>query len=123
MQKMTLIQVLALALAAVPCLAAPGGAAAGGADAAGTEAEGRLPADTSRVVDLDEVVVVAQPKESFRLRRQPLGSTVFTGGEMQSLGLRLIPRLSEKGKHIFLIGLYSRLIERIDAKDIGAYAA
>ncbi len=52
------------------------------------------------------------------VRKRSLAETL-----MQSLGLRLIPRLSEQGKHIFLIGLYSRLIERIDAKDIGAYAA
>jgi hypothetical protein len=34
--------------------------------------------DTSRVFDLDEVVVVAQPKENYKLRRQSLSSSVFT---------------------------------------------
>ena len=33
--------------------------------------------DTSKVVDLDEVVVVAQPKEQERLRLQPVSSSVF----------------------------------------------
>lgn len=37
-----------------------------------------MTADTSRVVDLDEVVVVAQPKEQVRLRLQPVASNVFT---------------------------------------------
>ena len=32
--------------------------------------------DTSKVVDLDEVVVVAQPKEQVRLRLQPVSSSV-----------------------------------------------
>ena len=50
-------------------------------------------ADTSRVVDLDEVVVVAQPKENLRLRRQPLSSTVFTDKEMQRLGVHSLSRL------------------------------
>ena len=34
-------------------------------------------ADSSRVYDLDEVVVVSQPKESFLLRQQPMSSSVF----------------------------------------------
>ena len=33
--------------------------------------------DSSKVVDLDEVVVVAQPKEQVRLRLQPVSSNVF----------------------------------------------
>ena len=34
--------------------------------------------DSSRVVDLDAVVVVSQSKEYHQLRRLPLGSTVMT---------------------------------------------
>lgn len=34
-------------------------------------------ADSSRVFDIDEVVVAAQPKEQYRLRMQPLSSTSF----------------------------------------------
>ena len=33
--------------------------------------------DTSKVIDLDELVVVAQPKEQVRLRLQPVSSNVF----------------------------------------------
>ena len=51
-------------------------------------------ADTSRVVDLDEVIVVAQPKESATLRRQPLSSTVFTANEMERLNIRDLGQLS-----------------------------
>ena len=38
--------------------------------------------DTSRVVDLEEVIVVSQPKESRLLRQQPLSSSVMTEQEM-----------------------------------------
>jgi len=55
------------------------------------ESEG---ADTSRVVDLDEVIIVAQPKESGRLRTQPLSSTLFSAADMQDLGLRDIRDVS-----------------------------
>ena len=50
--------------------------------------------DTSRVVDLDEVIVVSQPKESFRLRQQPLSSTLFSGTDMNNLGVRDVRELS-----------------------------
>ncbi len=50
--------------------------------------------DTSRVVDLDEVVVVAQPKESGLLRHQPLSSTVMTGQSINLLGTYDLPSLS-----------------------------
>jgi hypothetical protein len=50
--------------------------------------------DTSRVQDLDEVVVVSQPKEQVRLRLQPVSSSVFTSAEIGSLGLRDLRDLS-----------------------------
>lgn len=55
-----------------------------------------LPAliDTSRVVDLDEVTVVAQPKEGVRLRLQPIAGTVFTSAELQQQDVRDLSRLS-----------------------------
>ena len=45
-------------------------------------------ADSSRVYDLDEVVVVSQSKEFQKLRQQPMSSTVLTSGEMTLLGVR-----------------------------------
>ena len=50
--------------------------------------------DTAKVYDLDEVIVVAQPKESVKLRRQPLSSSVFTDNELTSLNVRDISGLS-----------------------------
>lgn len=51
-------------------------------------------ADTASVVDLDEVVVVAQPKESARLRQQPIGSSVFTNKELKAVGADQMSALS-----------------------------
>ena len=45
-------------------------------------------ADSSRVYDLDEVVVVSQSKEFYKLRHQPISSSVLTSGEMNLLGVR-----------------------------------
>ena len=43
--------------------------------------------DTSRVYNLDEVVIVSQPKEALLLRQQPLSSSMFTGNDINSLGI------------------------------------
>jgi outer membrane receptor protein involved in Fe transport len=50
-------------------------------------AEG-LVSDTSRVVDLDEVIVVSQPKDLNLLRQQPLSSTLFSSAELGNLNIR-----------------------------------
>ena len=51
--------------------------------------------DTSKVVDLDEVVVVAQPKEPVRLRLQPVSSNVFGSQQLQQLNVRDLSQLSQ----------------------------
>lgn len=51
-------------------------------------------ADSSRVVDLDEVIVVAQPKESGLLRTQPVSSTMFSGADLHDMGLSDIREIS-----------------------------
>ena len=50
--------------------------------------------DTSRVYDIDEVVVVDQPKEAFRLRQQPLSSTSFSTELLQGLNVEDVRHLS-----------------------------
>lgn len=62
--------------------------------ATATAAAGNGAADSSRVVDLDEVVVVSLPKEAFRLRQQPLSSSIFTTADMNRTGARDIRSLS-----------------------------
>lgn len=50
--------------------------------------------DTSRVYDIDEVVVIDQPKEAFRLRQQPLSSTSFNGDLIRGLNVQDVRNLS-----------------------------
>jgi hypothetical protein len=63
------------------------------ADVKDTPADVNL-ADSSRVYDLDEVVVVAQPKEQFRLRVQPVSSSMFSSEEIASVGARDLRELA-----------------------------
>ncbi len=94
MYNMVLSSVMAFLLASMP-LAAAGHETATNITGETEEAADALDTDEkSRVVDLDEVVIVTQPKENLRLRRQPLSSTVFTDSIMQKLGIRSLARLS-----------------------------
>ncbi len=51
--------------------------------------------DTSRVVDLDELIVVSQPKDVHLLRHQPLSSSVFSGNDLRQLNVRDLRELSD----------------------------
>lgn len=50
--------------------------------------------DTSRVYDIEEVVVVSQPKEVLHLRRQPVSSSSFDAKQILSLGVQDLRELS-----------------------------
>lgn len=50
--------------------------------------------DSSRVYDLDEVTVVRQPKEQYRLRLQPISSSMYSGQNVAHLGAHDLRELS-----------------------------
>ncbi len=78
-------------------------------------------ADTSHVFDLDEVVVVAQPKETARLRRQPLSSTILTGQDLaRSGGLRSLNTLSAYVPSFAMPAYGSRLTSAAYVRGIGS---
>lgn len=52
-------------------------------------------ADTSRVYDIEEVVVVSQPKEFFRLRQQPVSSSSYSGLQLSGLHAQDLRELSD----------------------------
>lgn len=77
-------------------------------------------ADTSKVLDLDEVVVVSQPKESYRLRRQPVSSSVFTNRELASLHVDDVRGLSAFVPSFVMPEYGSRLTSAIYIRGIGS---
>lgn len=77
-------------------------------------------ADTSRVVDLDELTVVAQPKEAGRLRSLPVSSSVLTGREMFSLGVNDLSSLSAYVPSLSIPSYGSRLTSSIYVRGIGS---
>lgn len=76
--------------------------------------------DTSKVVDLDEVVVVAQPKEQVRLRLQPVSSNVFGSEQLQQLNVRDLSQLSQYVPSFVMPNYGSRLTSSMYVRGIGS---
>ena len=76
--------------------------------------------DTSKVIDLDEVVVVSQPKDGRLLRHQPLSSTVLTQREMQMLGVSDLAQLSQYVPSFSMPQYGSRLTSSMYIRGIGS---
>lgn len=78
------------------------------------------PADTSRVIDLDELTVVARPKEIGRLRSLPLSSNVLTNREMLSLGVNDLSEMSAYVPSFVMPSYGSRLTSSVYVRGIGS---
>ena len=76
--------------------------------------------DTSKVVDLDEIVVVSQPKDGRLLRHQPLSSTVLTQREIQMLGVNDVAQLSKYVPSFSMPQYGSRLTSSMYIRGIGS---
>lgn len=77
-------------------------------------------ADTSRVVDLDEVVVVSQPKEQVRLRLQPVSSSVFGSEQLQQLHVRDLSHLANYVPSFVMPQYGARLTSSMYVRGIGS---
>ena len=88
---------------------------------AAEDSDGRFPmTDSSRVYNLDEVVIVSQPKEVLSLRHQPLSSSVLTGRDIASLGISDISGLSAYVPSFVMPAYGSRLTSSVYVRGIGA---
>lgn len=76
--------------------------------------------DSSRVHDIDEVVVVAQPKEVFLLRQQPVSSTSYGSYEIQKLNTRDLRELSQYVPNFVMPNYGSRLSSAMYVRGIGS---
>ena len=76
--------------------------------------------DTSKVVDLDEVVVVSQPKEQVRLRLQPLSSNAFGDEQLQKMNIRNLSQLSDYVPSFAMPAYGSRLTSSMYVRGIGS---
>ena len=82
----------------------------------GLHAEG---ADTLRVVDIEEVVVIASPKENLKLREQPASSTILSQQEMQAAQVQSIKQLTGVVPNLFIPDYGSRLTTAVSIRGVG----
>lgn len=76
--------------------------------------------DTSKVHDLDEIVIVSQPKENARLRLQPVSSTVFSDVESGRLHVNDLREISAYVPSFHIANYGSRITPSVYVRGIGS---
>lgn len=78
------------------------------------------PKDTTRVIDIEEVIVIATPKENNRLRQQPLSATSFSQGDMRNNSVTSVKSLSGLVPNLFIPDYGSKLTTSVYVRGIGS---
>lgn len=76
--------------------------------------------DSSKVFDIDEVVVVSQPKEVLRLRQQALSSTSLSSSLMKKMGVSDLRDFSQFVPNFVMPNYGSRLSSSVYVRGIGS---
>ena len=76
--------------------------------------------DSSRVYDLDEVTVISQPKEQYRLRLQPISSSMYSADDVAMLGTRDLRELSSYVPNFTMPNYGSRYTSAIYMRGTGS---
>lgn len=76
--------------------------------------------DSLRNVDIEEVVIVASPKETQELRRQPVSASVLGAAHLETLGAGTLNSLSAFVPGFFMPDYGSRLTSAVYVRGIGS---
>lgn len=79
-----------------------------------------VPKDTTKVIDIEEVVVIATPKENNRLRQQSVSSTSFSNKEMRNNAIHSVKSLSGLVPNLFIPDYGSKLTTSVYVRGIGS---
>lgn len=77
-------------------------------------------ADTLKVVDIEEVLVIAAPKENRKLREQPAAVTLLSQQDMQAAQVNSIKNLTSLVPNMFIPDYGSRLTSAVYIRGIGS---
>ncbi len=77
-------------------------------------------ADTLRQFNIEEAVVVASPKETKQLRRQPLSASLFSANEMKARHVESVKDLSASAPNFYMPSYGSRLTSAVYIRGIGS---
>lgn len=90
--------------------------ATSGAKASVTTAE----ADSSQVINLEEAIVVATPKQTTQLRKQSLSANIYSGKELEQLQVTSLKGLSTLTPNFFMPDYGSRYTSAVYIRGIGS---
>lgn len=79
-----------------------------------------IEADTLRQFNIEEAVVVASPKETQQLRRQPLSVSLFSTNEMKAHNVTSLKDLSAFSPNFYMPAYGSRLTSAVYIRGIGS---
>lgn len=79
-----------------------------------------VPRDSLKVVDIEEVVVIATPKENKKLRELPTASTLLSQKDMQANQVHSVKNLAGIVPNLFIPDYGSRLVTSVYIRGIGS---
>ena len=79
-------------------------------------------ADTLKVVDVEEITVIAAPKENRKLREQPAAVTLLSQQDMQNAQVNSIKNLTSVVPNMFIPDYGSRLTSAVYIRGIGSHS-
>lgn len=79
-----------------------------------------LPKDTTKVIDIEEVVVIASPKETGKLRELPTAVSLLSQKDMQANQINSLKNVSSLVPNFFMPDYGSRLTSAIYIRGIGS---
>ena len=79
-----------------------------------------LPKDTTKVIDIEEVVVIASPKETGKLRELPTAVSLLSQKDMQANQITTLKNVSSLVPNFFMPDYGSRLTSAIYIRGIGS---
>ena len=88
--------------------------------AAPTDTDNALVKDTTKVIDIEEVVVITTPKENNRLRQQAISSTSLSQNEMRNNSVTSVKALSGLVPNLFIPDYGSKLTTSVYVRGIGS---
>ena len=76
--------------------------------------------DSSRVINLEEAIIVATPKQTTQLRKQPLAANLYSGKELEQLQVTSLKGLSALTPNFFMPDYGSRYTSAVYIRGIGS---
>ncbi len=78
------------------------------------------PKDTTSVIDIEEIVVIASPKENAKLRQTPVAASMLSKKEIQQYQINSLKGVSNLVPNFFIPDYGSRLTSAVYIRGIGA---